>query len=72
MGGGGIGVYVRDRYSVNILASSDTLFDNKPEYLILEINLSHTKLLFAVIYLMLPTLLTSSNASLPTYLTSPQ
>ena len=50
MGGGGIGVYVHDHYSVNILASSDTLYANKPEYLILEIDISYTKLRFAVIY----------------------
>ena len=36
MDGGGVGVYVRDDFAVEILATSEPLFDNKPEYLILH------------------------------------
>ena len=50
MGGGGVGLYVRDTYSVDVLASSDPHFDNTPEYLICEIKKGQLKLLFAAIY----------------------
>ena len=41
---------VRDKYPVIVLASSEKIFDNDPEFLICEINLIYTKLLFADIY----------------------
>ena len=36
-GGGGVGIYVRNYISVNVLAHSDPIYDNTPEYLILEL-----------------------------------
>ena len=50
MGGGGIGVYVRDSFCVTILAQSDPFYDNKPEFIILELTSGKNKLLFSVVY----------------------
>ena len=50
MGGGGVGLYVRDSFSVEILASSEPLYDNTPEFIIFEIKKDQLKLLFAAIY----------------------
>ena len=44
MDGGGVGIYVRDDFAVVILATSE------PEYLILQITTSQTKILFAAVY----------------------
>ena len=37
MDGGGVGIYVLDDFAVKTLAASKTTFENKPEYLILQI-----------------------------------
>ena len=50
MGGGGIGVYVRNDFAVEILAASKPLFGNKPEFIILQVTSRHTKILFAALY----------------------
>ena len=49
-----MGVYVRDDFTVEILATSKPLSQkqpqNKPEFLILQVSTTHTKILFAAIY----------------------
>ena len=50
VGGGGVGVYVRNNSNVEIITHSDPEYDNTPEYLILEICTPSHKLLFAVVY----------------------
>ena len=50
MGGGGIGVYVKNTFKVKILTHSEPTYDNKPECLILELFFASTKILFAVVY----------------------
>ena len=37
MGGGGVGLYIRDTFSVEVLADSDPLYDNTHEYIICEL-----------------------------------
>ena len=37
MGGGGVDLYVRDSYSIEILSASDPVFDNAAEFIICEI-----------------------------------
>ena len=32
MGGSGVGLYIRDTFSVDVLAGSDVLYDNTPEF----------------------------------------
>ena len=49
-GGGGVGIYVRNYISVNILAHSDPTYDNTPEYLILQLTSGLNKVLFSVVY----------------------
>lgn len=50
-GGGGVGVYVKENLKVRTLVKSGGMFDNKPEYLFLEINSNNlNKLLFSVAY----------------------
>ena len=49
--GGGVGLYVRDTFSVEILANSDPMYDNTPEHMICEIRKNQYKLLLAVVYL---------------------
>ena len=50
MDGGGVGVYVRDDFTAEVLAASEPLSENKPEYIILQVATTHTKILFAAIY----------------------
>ena len=50
MDGGGVGVYVRCDFAVEILAASKPLFENKPEYIILQVTTLYTKILFAALY----------------------
>ena len=50
MGGGGIGLYIRDSYSVQVLTNSEPLYDNTPEFIICEIRENQLKLLLAVVY----------------------
>ena len=50
MGGGGVGLYVRDTYSVEILCTSDPIYDNSPEFIICEIKKDQLRLLFAAVY----------------------
>ena len=50
MGGGGVGLYVRDTYSVEILCTSDPIYDNSPEFIICEIKKHQLRLLFAAVY----------------------
>ena len=50
MDGGGVGVYVRDDFTVEVLAAYEPLSENKSEYIILQIVTTHTKILFAAIY----------------------
>ena len=50
MGGGGVGRYVRDTFSVEVLASSDPQYDNSPEFIICEIRKDQLRLLFAALY----------------------
>ena len=50
MGGGGIGLYVRDPFNVEILAGSKPLHDNTPEFIICEMKKDQLKLLFAAVY----------------------
>ena len=51
MDGGGVGVrrYMHDDFAVEILDASKPEFDNTPEYIILQVTTSHTKILFAAI-----------------------
>lgn len=49
-GGGGVAFYVREYYSVKILASSNHVFDNSPEFIITEIKSDEIKILLAVVY----------------------
>ena len=37
VGGSGVGLYVRDTFSIEVLASSDPFFDNTPEFVIFEV-----------------------------------
>ena len=46
--GGGVGVYIRDDFAVEILATSELLFANKLEYFILEVLPSRKKFILAV------------------------
>ncbi|XP_051167606.1 uncharacterized protein LOC127285557 [Leptopilina boulardi] len=49
--GGGVAIYVKSHLHLRILFSSSELFDNKPEFIIVEISSRHVKpLLFAVVY----------------------
>ena len=50
MGGGGVGLYVRDTYSVQVLANSEPRYDNTPEFIICEVRRNQLKLLLAVVY----------------------
>ena len=50
MGGGGVGLYVRDTYSVEVLATSDPIYDNSPEFIICELRKDQLRLLFAAVY----------------------
>ena len=49
-GGSGVGIYVRNYILVNVLAHSDPIYDNTPEYLILELTSGSNKVLFSVVY----------------------
>ena len=49
MGGGGVGLYVRDSYSVQVLANSEPLYGNTPEFIICEIRRNQLKLRFAAV-----------------------
>lgn len=49
-GGKGVDFYVRDKYSVSILSSSDKYVENSPESMIAEIKYDKLQLLFAVVY----------------------
>jgi hypothetical protein len=49
-GGGGVCVFVKVNASYKVLAQSTGIFNNKPEYLIVEIIFKNVKLLCAVIY----------------------
>ena len=46
----GIGVYIGETFKVKTLSHSDPTYDNTPEYLILEVSTSTSKILFAVVY----------------------
>ena len=48
--GGGVGVYVRNDFAVEILAASKPLFENKPEFIILQVTSPQTKILFSALY----------------------
>lgn len=48
--GGGVAFYARKSFTVKILASSNYVFNNAPEYIIAEIKKSLSELLFAVVY----------------------
>ena len=50
MGGAGVGFYVRDTYSIEILCTSDPIYDNSPEFIICEIKKDQLRLLFAAVY----------------------
>ena len=50
MGGGGVGLYVCDTYSVGILCTSDPIYDNSREFIICEIKKDQLRLLFAIVY----------------------
>ena len=50
MGGGGVGIFVRDSFCVTVLEQSDPMYDNKPEFIILDLISGGNKLLFAVVY----------------------
>ena len=50
MGGSGVGLYVRDTFSAEVLAGSDPLYDNTPEYIICELRKGQLRLLFAAVY----------------------
>ena len=50
MGGGGVGLYVHDTYSVEVLACSDPLYNNTLEYIIRELKKGELRLLFADVY----------------------
>ena len=73
MGGGGVGLYLRNSFSVNILCTSDpfTINDNSPEFLICELKKGQLRLLFAAVYpYTLSTSLTISLITSPTFLPS--
>ena len=59
MGGGGVGVYVRDDFAVEILATSEPLFDNKPEYFSKSPPLEPESYLLQSIAVPTPTILTN-------------
>lgn len=48
--GGGVALYVRNHYAVNILVTSEPVFNNTPEFLIAEMKNKNVKILCAVIY----------------------
>ena len=50
MGGSGVGLYVRDTFSVDILFTSDPTYDNTPEFIICELRKGQIRLLFAAVY----------------------
>ena len=50
VGGGGVGLCVPDSFNVEILAGSEPLYDNTPEFIICEIKKDQLKLLFATVY----------------------
>ena len=76
MGGGGVGLYVGNSFSVNILCTSDpfTINDNSPEFLICELRKGQLRLLFAAVYhrphATLSTSMTVSLITSPTFLPS--
>lgn len=49
-GGGGVAVYVQNGISAKILSTSKSEYSHKPEYIILDIEIANSKILFAVIY----------------------
>ncbi|KAJ1529557.1 hypothetical protein ONE63_006329 [Megalurothrips usitatus] len=49
-GGGGVAVYVKQCIECKILSISESQYSHKPEYIILEIKLQGTAVLFACIY----------------------
>lgn len=50
-GGGGVAIYLKSHFSFNIVASSpQPLLEDSIEYLLLEVQLSHTKILLGVFY----------------------
>lgn len=48
--GGGVGVYLREEFKAKIVASSKPNYNERSEYMFIEIKLPANKLLFAVIY----------------------
>lgn len=49
-GGGGVALYVQNNIEVNVLSSSPSEYDHKPEYLIVDMKLQSEKVLFACVY----------------------
>ena len=48
--GGGIGIYIRQHWQVTILAASNPVFDNTPEYIITELRYKNHIPIIAVVY----------------------